>query len=133
MELNDMILVSVDDHICEPPDMFEKHISPKYKGREPKVVVTQYGQAWEIEEKKVTGLGLNAVVGRPKEEYGYEPTSFEQLRAGTYDVDARIGDMNANGVLGSINFAQFPGFAGLRFIMQQDKGLALATIQAYND
>jgi predicted TIM-barrel fold metal-dependent hydrolase len=133
MELNDMILVSVDDHICEPPEMFEKHISPKYKGREPKVVSTELGQAWVIEGKKVTGLGLNAVVGRPKEEYGYEPTSFEQMRAGTYQVDARIDDMNANGVLGSINFAQFPGFAGLRFIRQEDKGLALATIQAYND
>jgi predicted TIM-barrel fold metal-dependent hydrolase len=133
MEMNDMILVSVDDHVCEPSDMFVRHIPAKYKGQEPRVVDTDLGQAWVIEGRKVTGLGLNAVVGRPKEEYGYEPTSFEQLRAGTFDVDARIDDMNANGVLGSINFAQFPGFAGGRFIRQADKGLALATIQAYND
>ena len=25
MEMTDMVLVSVDDHICEPPDMFDRH------------------------------------------------------------------------------------------------------------
>lgn len=133
MNMDDMILVSVDDHVCEPADMFEKHISPKFKSRAPRVEVSEFGQAWVIEERKVAGLGLNAVVGRPKEEYGYEPTSYEQLRRGAYDIDARIDDMNANGVLASLNFAQFPGFAGIRFIRQEDKALALATIQAYND
>ena len=24
MDMNDMILVSVDDHLCEPPDMFDQ-------------------------------------------------------------------------------------------------------------
>lgn len=133
MTLEDLILVSVDDHVCEPPDMFVRHIPAKYKGQEPRVVTTEHGQAWMVEGKVKPGLGLNAVVGRPKEEYGMEPTAFDQLRAGTYDIHARIDDMNVNGVLGSINFPQFPGFAGLRFIRQDDKGLALATIQAYND
>ena len=50
MQMNDMILMSVDDHICEPADMFEKHISPKFKGREPRIVRTSAGvEAWEIE------------------------------------------------------------------------------------
>ena len=131
--LDDLILVSVDDHVNEPPDMFVRHIPEKFKGREPRVVQSEHGQAWVIEGKKVTGLGLNAVVGRPKTEYGYEPKSYDQMRSGTYDVHARIDDMNANGVLGSLCFAQFPRFGGARFIQQQDKELALATIRAYND
>jgi len=133
MEMNDMILVSVDDHVCEPADMFDRHMPRKFKDRAPRVVKTEHGQAWVIEDKKVTGLGLNAVVGRPKTEYGYEPMSFEHLRKGCFDIHARIDDMNANGVLGSLNFAQFPGFSGVRFMRQEDKALALATIQAYND
>ncbi len=133
MELDDLILVSVDDHVNEPPDMFKKHIPAKFRGQEPHVAVTEHGQAWVIEGQKVTGLGLNAVVGRPKTEYGHEPTSYAQMRPGTYDIHARIGDMNINGVLGSLNFAAFPGFAGNRFVQQKDKALALATIQAYND
>jgi predicted TIM-barrel fold metal-dependent hydrolase len=133
MRLDDLILVSVDDHACEPEDMFERHISPKFKGREPRVARTPVGQAWEIEGKVSPGLGLNAVMGRPKEEFGIEPYEFKQLRKGAYDVHARIDDMNANGVLGSICFPQFPGFAGRRFWDMHDKDLALATIRAYND
>jgi predicted TIM-barrel fold metal-dependent hydrolase len=133
MHLDEMILVSVDDHACEPADMFKTHISPKFKGREPRVVRTPNGQAWEVEGKVQPGLGLNAVMGRPKDEYGIEPYEFSQLRKGAYDVHARIGDMNVNGVLGSICFAQFPGFGGQRFLDMEDKELAVATIQAYND
>jgi predicted TIM-barrel fold metal-dependent hydrolase len=55
------------------------------------------------------------------------------MRLGSYDVHARIDDMNANGVFASMNFASFPGFDGARFRAMQDKDLALATIQAYND
>ena len=133
MTMDDLILVSVDDHVNEPADIFQRHIAPKFKDRAPKVVLTQHGQAWEIEGVRSGGLGLNAVVGRPKTEYGFEPTSYDQMRPGTYDIEARIDDMNVNGVLGSICFPQFPGFAGARFLRMQDKELALATIQAYND
>ena len=29
---------------------------------------------WEYQGKKIPPVGLNAVVGRPREEYGMEPT-----------------------------------------------------------
>ena len=29
---DDMILISVDDHIVEPPDMFKNHLPKKYIG-----------------------------------------------------------------------------------------------------
>jgi predicted TIM-barrel fold metal-dependent hydrolase len=76
---------------------------------------------------------VNAVAGRPPEEYGMEPTAFAQLRQGCYDVRARIGDMNAGGVLGSLCFPSFPGLTGELFARQEDKALARAMIQAYND
>ena len=134
MEIADLILVSVDDHLIEPPDMFDEHIAPRFKDRAPTVKRgTNGAHHWQIEGQRAPGLGLNAVAGRPKEEYGFEPVSYEQVRKGCFDPDARIEDMNANGVLGSICFGSFPGFAGARFQKMQDKELALATIQAYND
>ena len=30
MNKDDMILISVDDHIVEPPDMFKNHLAKKY-------------------------------------------------------------------------------------------------------
>ena len=33
MQLDDLILVSIDDHVVEPPDMFERHVPAKYRDR----------------------------------------------------------------------------------------------------
>ena len=30
MEMNDMILVSVDDHVCVPPDMWDGVLAPEW-------------------------------------------------------------------------------------------------------
>ena len=62
-----------------------------------------------------------------------EPTSFDQLRPGTYDIHERIRDMNANGVLASMCFPSFPGLCGALFMRQTDKNLARVVLQAYND
>ena len=35
MNLEDMILISVDDHVIEPPDMFDGHLPAKYQDRRP--------------------------------------------------------------------------------------------------
>ena len=64
MELQDMILVSVDDHLIEPENMFVKHISPRFKDRAPTVMRGSNGaHHWQIEGQRAPGLGLNAVAG----------------------------------------------------------------------
>lgn len=134
MQIDDMIIVSVDDHIVEPPDMFERHLPAKYKDIAPYIEHKDDGtDVWQFHGLQIPNIGLNAVAGRPKEEYGIEPTSFDELRPGCYDVNARIDDMNANGVLGSLNFPSLPGFAGRLFASLPDKDAALVLNQAYND
>ena len=134
MTLDDMILVSVDDHLIEPENMFEHHLPKIYKDRAPRVVRSATGaHFWEVEGRRAPGLGLNAVVGRPKSEYGWEPVAYDQVREGCYDIHARVKDMNVNGMLGSICFGSFPGFGGQRFQDLTDKDLGLAIIRAYND
>ena len=83
---------------------------------------------------EIPNIGLNAVAGRPKEEYGIEPTAFDEMRPGCWDIDERIKDMNAGGVLGSMCFPSFPGLlrAGCSR-PADDKDLALAVLRAYND
>jgi len=39
MRLEDMILISVDDHVVEPPDVFEGRLPAKYADRAPRVVL----------------------------------------------------------------------------------------------
>jgi predicted TIM-barrel fold metal-dependent hydrolase len=86
-----------------------------------------------MEGARLPYLGLNAVVGKPPEEYAMEPDSFADMRKGWYDVAARLDDMNANGVFASLNFPSFPQFCGQRFMRLQDKDYALALVRAYND
>ena len=103
MNKEDMILISVDDHTVEPPGMFKGHLPKKYLDDAPRLVHNPDGSdMWKFRDTVIPNVALNAVAGRPKEEYGYEPVSYEQVRAGCYNVDARVGDMDVNGVLGSI-------------------------------
>jgi len=134
MQAEDMILVSVDDHLVEPPHLFEGRLPAKYQDLAPKVVHTERGDdVWTFGEQVIPNIGLNAVAGRPKEEYGVEPTSFEEMRPGCFDVGERVKDMNAGGVLGSMCFPSFPSFSGRVFGATGDKDLGLAVLQAYND
>ena len=134
MQADDLILISVDDHVVEPPTLFDRHLPAAYKDQAPRVVTLADGaEVWLFNGRPRPNIGLNAVVGRRPEEYGMEPTAYAQMRAGCYDVDARIGDMNANGVLASMCFPSFPTFAGQTFAECADKTLARALVQAYND
>jgi predicted TIM-barrel fold metal-dependent hydrolase len=134
MKAEDMILVSVDDHVVEPPDLFEGHLRGRYRDEAPRVERRPDGSdAWVFNGAVIPNIGLNAVAGRPKEEYGIEPTAFDEMRPGCFDVHERIKDMDAGGVLGSMNFPSFPGFSGRLFAACEDKGLALAVLHAYND
>lgn len=134
MEMNDMILISVDDHVIEPPDLFKKHMSAADLARAPRMNTEDTGaDSWIYEDMRVPNFGLNAVVGRPKEEYGMEPASYSQIRKGTYQLKERLDDMNANGVLTSICFPTFPHFAGTFFLQAKDKEFTKKVISAYND
>ena len=134
MQADDLILISVDDHLVEPPDMFSGRLPAKFEDVAPKVVRRDDGSdVWTFNGTVIPNIGLNAVAGRPKEEYGVEPTAFDEMRPGCYDIHERVRDMNAAGVLGSMCFPSFPGFAARLFAAADDKELALAVIQAYND
>ena len=38
MQIDDMIIVSVDDHVVEPPNMFDAHLPEKYQDIAPKLI-----------------------------------------------------------------------------------------------
>ena len=134
MRTEDMILVSVDDHVIEPRGMFDGLLPAKYQDKAPKLVRQDDGtDVWLYDGNQIPNVGLNAVVGRPPEEYGIEPTSLEDMRVGCYDVHERVRDMSVNGVLGSMCFPSFPQFCGQLFARREDKDEARAMVQAYND
>lgn len=128
-------LISVDDHVVEPAHLFEGRLPRAWADRAPRVVEEANGdQVWLFEHIRESHTGLNAVVGRPIEECGFEPTRFDAMRRGAWDPVARVADMDINGVYASLNFpSALSGFAGQRFQLGIDPQLALAVVRAWND
>jgi predicted TIM-barrel fold metal-dependent hydrolase len=135
MKIDDMILVSIDDHVIEPPDMFQRHVPERWKADAPRVERDGQGNdQWMFQGIATsTPFGMCAVVSWPKEEWGWDPGTFGEIRPGCYDVHQRVRDMNANGVLASMNFPTMAGFNARTFVEAADKDLSLVMLQAYND
>jgi predicted TIM-barrel fold metal-dependent hydrolase len=129
-------VISVDDHIVEPPHTFEGRLPARYADRAPRVVEGADGQqTWVYDGNDFPNVGFNAVVGRPVREYSFEPARFDEMRRGAWDIAERIRDMDTNGVYASLCFPSFlPGFCGHRLqLTTDDRDLALATVRAWND
>ncbi len=135
MNMDDMILVSVDDHSIEPPDMYDRHLPAKYKDQAPKIVKNDEGvDLWVFQGQATsTPFGMAATVGWPHDEWGFNPGSFSELRPGCFDIHERVRDMNVNGVLASMCFPTMAGFNARTFTEGGDKNLSLVMLQAYND
>ncbi len=134
MRPEDLILVSVDDHICEPADMFDAHVPERYKSLSPRVVTdSEGGQQWWYGDVKGRNLGLNAVAGKPREMYNIDAARYDEMRPGCYDVHERVRDMNAGGQLAGLNFPNFTGFSGQVLNQGPDRDINLVMIKAYND
>jgi predicted TIM-barrel fold metal-dependent hydrolase len=129
-------VISVDDHIVEPPDTFEGRVPAKFADRAPRIVTREDGsQTWLFDGQELPNVGFNAVVGRPIEEYSFEPVTYAEMRRGAWDIDARVKDMDTNGIYASLNFPSFlPGFGGGRLqLTSKDLELSEACVRAWND
>lgn len=128
-------VISVDDHIVEPPDTFVGRLPAKLAERGPRVERQDGADVWVYDDQAFPNVGFNAVVGRPVREYSFEPTRFEDMRRGAWDIHARVADMDLSGIYASLCFPSFlPGFAGQRIqLSTKDPELALATVRAWND
>jgi predicted TIM-barrel fold metal-dependent hydrolase len=127
-------VISVDDHIVEPPDTFEGRMPAKFADEAPKLTLRDGAHIWVYDGKDFPNVGFNAVVGRPVSEYGFEPSHFDDMRQGAWDIHERIKDMDLSGIYASLCFPSFlPGFAGQRIqLSTKDPELALATVRAWN-
>lgn len=147
-------IISVDDHIMEPRDLWQREVPASLRERAPRVSrekVTlhfeggHYGfergtsdgrwcDVWLFDDLVMpTGL-LHGPAGMPSEEQHNIPAVYEDFREGVYDQRARIADMDRNHVEAAINYPNtFPRFAGQGFAERADKDLALTCLRIYND
>jgi predicted TIM-barrel fold metal-dependent hydrolase len=128
-------IISVDDHLIEPPDLFVGRLPAALADEAPHIVEEDDGsQCWIFESNRYPNVGLNAVVGRPKNEWSMDPARFDQMRPGCFDIDERIADMDRAGIWASLCFPSLvSGFCGAVYTRAQNPELGLACLRAFND
>jgi predicted TIM-barrel fold metal-dependent hydrolase len=126
-------IISVDDHVLEPPNVWQDRLPARLREAGPRIVRDERGQAWVYEGKRRPTEGLAAAAGRDRTEFSPTPLGYEEMRPGCYDPVARVEDMDIDGVIASLCFPSFPRFCGQVFHEAEDKELALLCVKAYND
>ena len=76
----DMILVSIDDHVVEPPDMFERHVPANFKDEAPTSSPTTRASSSGLSGQAAGRQRAQRVVSWPKEEWGLDPAGFAEMR-----------------------------------------------------
>ena len=147
-------MISVDDHVMEPKELWQEQLPASLRERGPRTVREKvklsfkgghYGfernvedgdwcDVWVFDDLVMpTGL-LHAPAGVPREEQRNVPAVYEDFRDGTWDQTARLADMDLNHCDAAINYPNiFPRFAGQGFLERADKDLALTCLRIYND
>lgn len=126
-------IVSVDDHLIEHGRVWQDRVPAQYRENAPKIEEVEGKQLWVFEGDRFPTLGLNAVAGKDREDWGLDPVRYDDMLPGCYDPAARVLDMDLDGVQAALCFPSFPGFGGGTFHRAKDKDLALVCVQAWND
>ena len=147
-------IVSADDHVVEPADVFTSRLPAKYREVGPRIVrapvaemtfrggnyVTRMGSGrpgddgpladwWLYEDLQWPHTRLGACAGFSPEDVQVVPMTYDEMRPGCWHGAARLEDMDRNWVEASLCFPTFPRFCGQTFLEATDKDLALRCVE----
>jgi len=147
-------IVSVDDHVVEPPDLWSSRLPSRYKEVGPRVELHPMAGApvlvggayveepgtegdpvawWFYEAQRYSVKRVIAAAGFAPEEIGMFGVTYDQMRPGCWQPKARLADMDMNHVEASLCFPNYPRFCGQIFLKGSDRDLARLCVEAYND
>jgi predicted TIM-barrel fold metal-dependent hydrolase len=147
-------IISVDDHVVEPPHVWQRWLPARLRDRGPRVERRGIGtmrhigggtyeqtfdpdgppaDCWVYEDLVYVHKRHVAAAGFDRDEMTMSPITYDEMRPGCYDPQARLADMDIGWVEASVSFPTFPRFCGQTFLEARDRELAAACVRAYND
>jgi predicted TIM-barrel fold metal-dependent hydrolase len=145
-------IISVDDHVIEPPNVWVDRAPSRYaelaprsvrvKGRTAYAKRRNYfkegvgdeeGDCWLFEGALSPIPDSAAVSGRDRDILTNGAVTYDAMLPAAYEQSARLEAMDANHMDASLCFPTFPRFCGQTFLEAKDKDLALWCVEAYND
>jgi len=127
-------LISVDDHVQEPPDLWTRRLSKNRWGdRIPHLQRAADGTEQWVVDGQVLLDGRAGKAGALMPDRNREPSRWEEVPPAAYLPWSRLKAMDAAGIDYSVLYPTVAGLAGETFGRLQDPELELACVQAYND
>lgn len=148
------LIISVDDHLVEPADLWSSRLPAAMVERGPHVVMAPIDEApvldgamyiekpgtsgrivpwWHYEEHWYTLKRAIAAAGYAADEVTMDAVTYDEMRPGCWQPAERLKDMTANHIEASLCFPNYPRFAGQIFLRARDKEVAHLCVKAYND
>jgi len=147
-------IISIDDHVVEPPTLWQERLPAKYRESGPRVerlqgqvsvrdgkthfdtTVTEgphtgWSDVWLYEDMAWPLHAGYAQYGVAKE--SRDPVTYDEIHPACSNQAERLKAMDANHTEASICFPTIPRFCGQTFNERSEKELALLALQAWND
>lgn len=149
-------IVSVDDHVVEPPNLWWDRLPASKRERAPHVErqfgvrrktdrgfrvvndgdpASRWGDVWVYDDMAWAFMVGYAHVGpvRESKRLTEELLTYDEMLPGCYEQSARLDDMTLNHVEASMCFPTVPRFCGQIFLERTDRTFALECLRIYND
>ncbi len=156
MPLTVPLIVSVDDHVIEPPDVWTSRLAKKHLAEGPRVVnnplksisykggVLSWEEGgpgdegpmtswWYFEDLHYPMVRTHASVGFRRDQLQMTGITYDEMIPGAWQIKPRLADMAKNHTASSLCFPSWVRFCGQALSEGKDKDLGLACVQAYND
>jgi predicted TIM-barrel fold metal-dependent hydrolase len=151
--MNTPPIISVDDHVLEPADLWLRYLPQRLREQGPRLVRVKggfaggprgpwsayeegsWGDVWHFGDARMAIIPGFAAAGLDKDYLGehWDPMTYDEMRPGAYDLKARLADLDEGHIEASLAFPTFPRFCGQTFLEHPDRELGLACVRAYND
>jgi len=148
-------IISVDDHVLEPPNVWLDRLPTKYQDRAPRLQRLRgvldgargrfsikedpdnpdalWADQWVYDDLRMAIPSGQAQVGKYANSLHTLPINYDDVEPGTWQQKARLEAMDRNYIEAALCFPTMPRFCGQTFAEREDKELALLCVQAYND
>jgi len=124
--------IDTDTHVTEPADVWTSRVPAKWKDAVPTMTRMNDIDLWTINGQPVGGPGYTTAAGFDGS-YPEHRKTFHDCPPASYDANARLAHMDAEGIHASVLYPNVGGFGSGAFLKLGDPQLMLACVRAYND
>lgn len=106
METTGQRVISADNHLIDPKDLYVERLPKEFRDRAPRVLRgPDGGDGWSFDGGPPSRtFGLEAVAGQPDHNGEYKATgmTWDEIMPGNYDGAAHLADMDRDGIDGAV-------------------------------